>query len=127
MKRQPKLAGEFSVRDTQGLGIQSSICESKEEKGINDMTTSTERAILAGGCFWGMQDLIRRYPGVISTRVGALAEVVTDDFNGFLVEPRSAEQLAAALQRVAEPPTFARLVENVRKQNVSADEEIRKR
>ncbi len=34
------------------------------------MTASTERAILAGGCFWGMQDLIRRYPGVISTRVG---------------------------------------------------------
>lgn len=30
----------------------------------------TETAILAGGCFWGMQDLIRRRPGVISTRVG---------------------------------------------------------
>lgn len=30
----------------------------------------TEKAILAGGCFWGMQDLIRRMPGVISTRVG---------------------------------------------------------
>jgi peptide-methionine (S)-S-oxide reductase len=29
-----------------------------------------ERAVLAGGCFWGMQDLIRRYAGVISTRVG---------------------------------------------------------
>jgi peptide-methionine (S)-S-oxide reductase len=34
------------------------------------MTISTERAILAGGCFWGMQDLIRHYPGVVSTRVG---------------------------------------------------------
>ncbi|MBE2276658.1 MAG: peptide-methionine (S)-S-oxide reductase MsrA [Rhodobacteraceae bacterium] len=29
-----------------------------------------ERAILAGGCFWGMQDLIRRLPGVVKTRVG---------------------------------------------------------
>ena len=34
------------------------------------MTASTERAVLAGGCFWGMQDLLRRYPGVIATRVG---------------------------------------------------------
>ncbi len=34
------------------------------------MTGVTERAILAGGCFWGMQDLLRRFPGVISTRVG---------------------------------------------------------
>ena len=31
---------------------------------------SNERAVLAGGCFWGMQDLIRRQVGVISTRVG---------------------------------------------------------
>ena len=31
---------------------------------------TTERAVLAGGCFWGMQDLIRRLPGVRSTRVG---------------------------------------------------------
>ena len=31
---------------------------------------NTETAILAGGCFWGMQDLIRKLPGVISTRVG---------------------------------------------------------
>jgi peptide-methionine (S)-S-oxide reductase len=34
------------------------------------MNMATETAILAGGCFWGMQDLIRRLPGVISTRVG---------------------------------------------------------
>ena len=34
------------------------------------MTKRTERAVLAGGCFWGMQDLLRRYPGVLSTRVG---------------------------------------------------------
>ena len=34
------------------------------------MTTRTEKAVLAGGCFWGMQDLIRRQPGVLSTRVG---------------------------------------------------------
>src|SRR5271167_2657125 len=37
---------------------------------INDMTSSNERAILAGGCFWGMQDLLRSFPGVITTRVG---------------------------------------------------------
>ncbi|HSD37579.1 MAG TPA: peptide-methionine (S)-S-oxide reductase MsrA [Rhodocyclaceae bacterium] len=32
--------------------------------------SGTERAVLAGGCFWGMQELIRALPGVISTRVG---------------------------------------------------------
>jgi peptide-methionine (S)-S-oxide reductase len=34
------------------------------------MNETVEKAILAGGCFWGMQDLIRRRPGVVSTRVG---------------------------------------------------------
>ncbi len=34
------------------------------------MTDVHETAVLAGGCFWGMQDLIRRLPGVVATRVG---------------------------------------------------------
>ena len=32
--------------------------------------TSTQKVILAGGCFWGVQELIRKQPGVLSTRVG---------------------------------------------------------
>jgi peptide-methionine (S)-S-oxide reductase len=33
------------------------------------VTSATERGVLAGGCFSGMQDLLRRYSGIISTRV----------------------------------------------------------
>ena len=34
------------------------------------MSEKTERAVLAGGCFWGVQQLVRRLPGVTATRVG---------------------------------------------------------
>ena len=34
------------------------------------MTGNLEKAVLAGGCFWGVQDLIRKLPGVLTTRVG---------------------------------------------------------
>ncbi len=37
---------------------------------MSSANAGLERAILAGGCFWGMQDLIRRMDGVASTRVG---------------------------------------------------------
>jgi len=64
---------------------------------------------------------------VLATRVGALADIVSDDQNGYLIEPRSPEALAAALTRMAEPAIWARLVENVRRQNLSTDEDIRAR
>ena len=47
----------------------SQLSYTGQERKLN-MNSSTERAVLAGGCFWGVQDLIRRKDGVISTRVG---------------------------------------------------------
>jgi peptide-methionine (S)-S-oxide reductase len=37
---------------------------------VAEVSGASEKAVLAGGCFWGMQDLIRKLPGIVSTRVG---------------------------------------------------------
>jgi peptide-methionine (S)-S-oxide reductase len=71
------------------------------------MATSNERAVLAGGCFWGMQDLLRRLPGVISTRVG---------YTGGKVENatyRNHEGHAEAIEIIFDPQkiTYRRILE----------------
>ncbi len=56
------------VNTGQEVPIEPARNDSKEVLiGESDMN---EQAILAGGCFWGMQDLIRAWPGVVATRVG---------------------------------------------------------
>ena len=71
------------------------------------MAGTTERAILAGGCFWGMQDLLRRYPGVISTRAGYSGGDVPD------ATYRNHGTHAEAIEVVFDPQTvsFRRLLE----------------
>src|SRR6201996_9121221 len=56
--------------NSKARAMAATASSSGPRKRSSSMTASTEHAILAGGCFWGMQDLLRRYPGVISTRVG---------------------------------------------------------
>ena len=57
--------------EAEGYGqYKNALREARERRGGRPMSERTEKAILAGGCFWGMQDLIRKRPGVLSTRVG---------------------------------------------------------
>jgi peptide-methionine (S)-S-oxide reductase len=71
------------------------------------MTSSNERAILAGGCFWGMQDLLRSFPGVITTRVGYTGGNIAN------ATYRSHEGHAEAIEIVFDPRqlTYRRLLE----------------
>jgi peptide-methionine (S)-S-oxide reductase len=71
------------------------------------MDESTERAVLAGGCFWGMQDLIRKFQGVISTRVGYTGGKVAN------ATYRNHECHAEAIEIIFDPQqlTYRRLLE----------------
>jgi peptide-methionine (S)-S-oxide reductase len=71
------------------------------------MASSNERAILGGGCFWGMQDLIRSFPGVITTRVGYTGGNIPN------ATYRNHEGHAEAIEIVFDPQqlTYRRLLE----------------
>src|ERR671918_2431663 len=55
---------------TSGHQLAGSLVTNRVSKGGRHVSDGVEKAILAGGCFWGMEDLFRKRPGVISTRVG---------------------------------------------------------
>src|ERR687891_326870 len=55
---------------TSGHELAGRLVTNRVSKGGRYVSDGVEKAILAGGCFWGMEDLFRRRPGVISTRVG---------------------------------------------------------
>src|SRR3954467_400003 len=50
--------------------LAGTLATNQVSKGGRYVSDSVEKAILAGGCFWGIEDLFRTRPGVVSTRVG---------------------------------------------------------
>lgn len=61
------------------------------------MENNNERAVLAGGCFWGMQDLVRKLPGVVETRVGYTGGTVAN------ATYRNHEDHAEAIEIIFDP------------------------
>ncbi len=64
---------------------------------------------------------------VIATKVGAITEVVKDKFNGILVEPKSSEKLKNAIKEISNPKLYNKLVNNIKNQEESSDNEILKK
>jgi len=65
------------------------------------MSETTETAILAGGCFWGVEELVRKLPGVLSTRVGYTGGQVAN------ATYRNHEGHAEAIEIVFDPATIS--------------------
>jgi peptide methionine sulfoxide reductase msrA/msrB len=56
--------------EKEGYGAYSSLFSNSSKQSVKKMETHRETAVLAGGCFWGMEEIIRNIPGVIETEVG---------------------------------------------------------
>ncbi len=61
---------------------------------------------------------------VIATNVGSLSEVVHNQENGILVDPRSSKDIAKAIEVLNDPTVYQRLVRNIQVQNLSSDQQV---